>query len=541
MKKNYALAAMMLAASALTLSAEQTWTSLGTGKFNDPFVSVLYNVEVGPWPVEIQQCNENSALYRMVNPYGTSWEYNGTGVYTIRPDEDTYVVFDTSNPEAVTISNTDSKGLVPLNVQLSESYGELEIYPRSGVGTFSNGVILFPEKALAFYLSGNQSAYYAGEFKVTLPGASDYSVGISHSAICEADNSFTFSVTAGADVARLVGACYKGAFKVSAENNQTIANQGTEISAGDVTFTPDEPESGWWTYYVVSLDADGNVQEGAVAYAFCITHNPDEWTSLGYGLFTDDTFGPVFGVTAELPTVLVEVLENVATPGCYRIVNPYENNDIIKSYPQYFHADHNHYVDINATDTTAVKLPASAIGVQVGSNDAIVLQSYSAGTLSNHTITFPQNGLINYFGPNGGYYANQNSRFALTLPHFVATVSVGAADATVSIDDEAVAQAVTGADGVATLTANRALAAGSHTVSVSCEGYFPAETTIDVTDGVFVYTAELALQEDPNSSISELSTDAAAPVYYDLQGRRVTNPRPGRILVTPKGALIIEN
>ena len=479
-----------------------TWTSIGTGQFIDGFVTSLNSaLQAGPWDVEIEQCVENPALYRMVDPYGPSWGYYSDGAYTVRPDETTYVEFDTTDPDAVTISNLNSQNLLPLNVQINDKYGEFAIYnyANSATGTLADNVITFNESTLFTYLVAYQSILEANDFKVYLPGAKDYSVQIADNELCTDDNVFSFTVTAGADAASLKMGIYPGQFAVSQTNNDVIAAQGATIEAGKQSVTLDNLEHGWYTIYVVSLDADGNAKEGVVARQFAIVHNPDEWTSLGMCNFTDDTFAAIFGISSTLPSYQVEILESNTTPGLYRMVDPYVSNPVILSYPEYLHKTHSHYVDINATNPEAVKIISSPMGVQVGAYDAMWLYYNQTGTLESHNITFPLNGLVVYMG-DGGYYANKLGAFNIELPHFSATVNVTDGinpieGASVYVRGEEMEPVVTDADGNAAINLDHALTAGTHSIVAYIDGYDGEAATIEVTDGIFAYETSVTLTQ----------------------------------------------
>ncbi len=154
------------------------------------------------------------------------------------------------------------------------------------------------------------------------------------------------------------------------------------------------------------------------------------WISLGMATYTDGIVAGLFDVAA--PTYEVEIFENEATPGIYRMKYPYG-----EIYPYNEEGDwddsKSYDITINAEDPTSVYIEEQPLGIDYGygmmyviSNAARYLASgYSIevikandiefGTLEGGVITFPVKGLL-VFMDDGGYYANTNGEFKLVLP-----------------------------------------------------------------------------------------------------------------------------
>lgn len=59
-------------ATSISVTMDYTWVSLGTGQWQDGIISSLFQVPdpTITWEVEVEQAVENTAIYRVVNPYG---------------------------------------------------------------------------------------------------------------------------------------------------------------------------------------------------------------------------------------------------------------------------------------------------------------------------------------------------------------------------------------------------------------------------------------------------------------------------------------
>lgn len=68
----------------IPFDSERTWTSLGTVTYTDDIIASLYDflgAEVLTWEVELQQCDQDPSVIRMVYPYDGKYPYNDPGDY----------------------------------------------------------------------------------------------------------------------------------------------------------------------------------------------------------------------------------------------------------------------------------------------------------------------------------------------------------------------------------------------------------------------------------------------------------------------------
>lgn len=139
------------------------------------------------WPIRIQRSPAINGLYRIVNCY-EKFPIDGTYVGTT----DNYLYFNVSDPSMVYLCNAQGKpndGANPVifNTQVDLGYGNVYItgdfnfeYADGNLkpelaGTFTNGVVKFPQKALLAAMANYKDAafYYAnnnGKFRIIFPG-----------------------------------------------------------------------------------------------------------------------------------------------------------------------------------------------------------------------------------------------------------------------------------------------------------------------------------------------------------------------------------
>lgn len=193
----------------------------------------------------------------------------------------------------------------------------------------------------------------------------------------------------------------------------TFAN-GSETAA--LSITPIVANMENFTTYTISIvvpeEVASNYAQNTWTASFTYA-NGSEWNSLGMGKITDDIVGPMFGL--DIYTWSVEIEEHSQTPGLYRLVNPYTNEN--SPYAQYAAVAEN-YVIVNATDPTHVffgDAPNSywSSGLNVGYGDMpIAIQAY--GSYADGKITWPAKGLA-IFIEGDSYYANNNGAFCIDL------------------------------------------------------------------------------------------------------------------------------
>lgn len=525
-----------------------TWKSVGTAKYTDGIVCAIFNVSADTWEVELEQNEDAEGVYRLVNPYTCETspyaEYKNT-------EADNYMVFDATDPKAVVLIPTTNTVYTDLCITLNPDFGSLCVLPSESfggteTGTFGDGNINFPAGSLGAYLpSYNPNSYwYSKPITVLFPGAKDYAISVeSLSGICTENGKFSVSYSQGADVNNVKYFFSKGHFSASSANLSYVAESGSAFTDGDGTYTLTCTSEGWYTLFFVSLDPSGTIADYACLNVFNRIFNADDWTSLGLGVFSDDTFAPDYGVTAKIPAYNVEILESKTTPGVYCLVNPYKDHPALNE--NYLHS-HNDYLVVNASNPEAVVIDEQPIGVNIG-GDQITILSDEDGTLVDHVITFPTRGLV-YGDGEGYFYANRSGNFSITIPYFELTVKVtdadgeALADATVSILNADDADAVTDAEGVAAISFAKALEAGSYILTAYKDGYEMDDTTpvtIDVKDGEFVYNASITLdvavctatfrvssQEEPVEGAS-IKIEGLDPVATNVNGEAIVTLKGG--------------
>ncbi len=151
------------------------WTSLGMCKYGEDFIgSFLYKRTLGDYVcdyyVEVQQNEDNSGMYRLVNPYGPD-VYPFASNTTYDSEQNYYIEINCTDPEGVYIPLQDT-GMT------WGSYGRIWVYSYAmyymdlgytlsevkelGLcGTLSKGKITFPANTLLLYApSYNTTNYY---------------------------------------------------------------------------------------------------------------------------------------------------------------------------------------------------------------------------------------------------------------------------------------------------------------------------------------------------------------------------------------------
>ena len=432
------------------------WVSLGMAQYTEDFLTTFFGVDNLTYEVEIQEHSLNPGIYRLVNPYGAAYPYNEEGDYDASSNY--YMEINAQDPEGVYITQ--------FNSGMDWGYGEFIMWSfanyymvRSGAsladvkeagycGTLQDGVITFPSNTLLLAMASyNNGAYYYsngnGKFKVVFPGVEigDYTAEVTYSGrFTDASGEKNYAVAnialgedvESAKVAMISGkdveAAYEGIVDGSIES--------VEIEK-DATLQFELTADGVYTIVAVSY-AGGKARETGSA-SFKYESAGAKWESLGMCTYTDDIM-TTFVKGLPTSTYEVEIQENADKPGYYRLVNPYG-----AAYPYNEEGDYDastdYYLEIDATDPTAVYLPESLHGIDWGAGYLTVTsyaqyfmdQGYDletvkaagyCGTLVDGVITFPANTLLatmaNY---SDLYYANTNGEFTVVLPSAVNAAS----------------------------------------------------------------------------------------------------------------------
>ena len=209
-----------------------------------------------------------------------------------------------------------------------------------------------------------------------------------------------------------------------------------------------------------------------------------DWKSLGKGLFRDDLVTTLFIV--ENYEFEVEVQENTATPGLYRLVSPYKNYPLS---PASFTGDT--YMEINATEPDKVYFHGYDTGMNWGSGSMYInsiagdyyekngnlTQAVSeglCGTLADGEITFPKRSLLISANHEEGIYqyANSSGKFRVRLP------GAPNLDVTISL------KGVTEKDGKYFVSTNFSFSSDVEKVKVAMlEGSYTSEMATSIADG----------------------------------------------------------
>ena len=163
-------------------------------------------------------------------------------------------------------------------------------------------------------------------------------------------------------------------------------------------------------------DTENTSPYGMTSYEFSLIA-PSPWTSLGEGTLTDDVITGAFsGVENQVFTV--EIQESDNTPGMYRIVDPYINNQYkLSADGTGSSSNYSCYLVINATDPEAVTISKQNMGILSTDLGDFQMESTAPGTLDNGIITFPKGGIeLSFTGYQGAFQANKSGLFKVVLP-----------------------------------------------------------------------------------------------------------------------------
>ena len=89
-----------------------------------------------------------------------------------------------------------------------------------------------------------------------------------------------FTLTYGASAAKAVGGVYKGFYAGSEENIASVAKTGKELTGGEQSYSLSD---GMYTFFVILLDADGNVAASKVSNFFVYNDDKSAWEDIGTG------------------------------------------------------------------------------------------------------------------------------------------------------------------------------------------------------------------------------------------------------------------
>lgn len=496
MKLSTSLAAsLLLAATAVPAYADE-WESLGTGRMTD-FIFTAFSFAPTTFDVEIEKSTTEEGVYRIAKPYAnyvnpdpSYLKYNAAYAtpMVIRMVSDTKFYFEMFN------TGYTAQGEEVWGISDAEYYKEnfndavLEVMPGvygdfdGETFTFSPTFIYNGEEAYCLLMGWGGYEYPCnidGEFCITLPGAKDYTCAISLASPCSADNHFSVDLTYTADPTEVRYALLPGVYRITDPifDSTIAAAEPTTLHHLDLDLSGHD--DGMYTILLATLDAEGQIRRREAAYLDVYHSDAQAWRSVGTCSYTDDILASAY---PQLPSATYDVTveESVATPGLYRIVDPYGTAYPYADINLLSCGDHSHHIVIDATDPERVFILPTPLGFEVAYGPMhISSQAWEAleagtsksdidamnvwGTLhsDDRSITFPAKALKTAeFADKGKWFpSNSNGAFRLALPGSTAITGITA-------------------------------------------------------DG---------------------SEDDAPAVYYDLYGRRVANPTPGQLLIRRQG------
>ena len=160
----------------------RTWHSLGNVSYTDGILVDFYDVEAKTWDVELQQCDQDASVYRLIYPYGPGCPFSSLENVKIATDRSYDIEFtvDSKNrvnfyPQETGINwNNDGMLCVSASPGCAVVVGGV-FYDESDLGTLHpEGYIDFPESSIEVNFAGQyyrvwQGANKTGKLKITMP------------------------------------------------------------------------------------------------------------------------------------------------------------------------------------------------------------------------------------------------------------------------------------------------------------------------------------------------------------------------------------
>jgi hypothetical protein len=405
------------------------WSALDEpAKYTDDIFTVFTGIEGKTYEVTVEKHATTDGLYRLVNPYKQlATDYN----LSYDSTTDHYIVLHGESGDGhfyiedfetgVTISDDYANIAITTQVgSMVDSYGYSTLYSYypTGFGDVSNGIYTY-----GTYMTAGAKSYYNflmktggtsgttiaganlnGNFKVALPGSSDYTYEVT-APLC-AGETVTLSATLGSDLAGIAAKAYAPI----TTNDEYKAAYTDLFSASDATYVKGNgalevkvplTQDGTNSVVYCVVDSEGNVKGVYFLDVTKVIDNADQWTSIGNGQYTD-VIGAVAGLVSEAQTYDVEVQQNIGTPTIYRLVNAYQSENAPANYTKYNeadHSDHNHYIVLDVTDPEAVDIELTALGVNWGGGEfEFCGKAYFYMNMSSSAITADAAKEAGYFG-----------------------------------------------------------------------------------------------------------------------------------------------
>lgn len=445
--------------------SEGEWVSLGKGQFVDDLLTI-YNGFPASTSVEVEifQNSAQPGWYRL-NPYAEGVAQNIVSANFGNLEGDIYI--NATDPNKVYMEEFQFANLL-FSSYAPEGGWEFEDPTEAFYGTLADNVITFGSNSIAAWdgASGYLCCRNEGTI-IRLPGAKDYTVSANVVNNCLDDEGKLYAnLNIGADVASFYILTLGDYMEITEELYPQVVEVGTPFQGYNgllkYSFAPQNTH-GFTTFCIVGVDAEGNIVGGACDFA-CQNKNDGEWGNAGTVVWTDQVMAPGYGVEPETFENLLEF--DVASPSRFRVVNPYASTEIFDLSE---HA-HFHYLYIDASDKDHVVMEPSILGTAM-SGEAVVWN------------------YVDYFGAMGYDAATVEAALGITYG---------------KMSDE----------GVITFPAQ--------TLILSERGYRNGVFTT-ANQEPLVFTLKLGNTDDP-TAVGSLEAEDAAPVYYNLQGVRLSEP-----------------
>lgn len=376
-------------APVMKIFEEDKWESMGTGKLTEFVMSAIWGIDATVIDVEVEKSTTTEGVYRIAEPYKNYTLPSGlvnSGVkYDATKATPMYIVVEGSSFIVMDFDMgiSDEDGDYAVTTQIASNYPKYSVatianaYP-TGVGTYNAGLLTYPATMESggknysnFLVSiGNPSdGYYAandqGQFKILFPGAEakDYSISINAPTVAD-NNDFTLKITLGADVAKYKAAILPGDYPASNANLQIIFKNGTEFPATTKSLKYDaSEEDGCVTILAVTVDANGNMQEGSRAIFYAVQQRADEWEVCAEKAKYAD--GILTTAYSDAPTEEYDVTieSSKQYPGYFRLVNVFSGTYPLAQY-NFYTGTANQYIYIDATNPEQVYLEESPVGFE---------------------------------------------------------------------------------------------------------------------------------------------------------------------------------
>ncbi len=487
MKKCFTLtaAAAIVAMAAQSVSAEEIeYKTLGMGWMTDDMITQMLDWEPVTYKVEIQQAEDNSALYRVIAPYGQAFADAVEAINNkiLTPDQ-----FDSEGKCYIDIDATDPDDVIfhKTMTGFDIGAGELFIGVNSSYNlTLKDGVISGPVLSVAVGIGDAAvAANRRGKFRIVMPGVDlpDYDIAITPDNHCLTDRTFKGNLKIGEGIATV-----RYAVVPEMQEDEMVSYVRAVAKDGGVFTWRDDFSYEMDEVYKETLIVVGlNASDDMVGYDWCtyyyIDEDPDGWRDSGMAEFTD---GFLQDLISNIPSQTTECMlqQSIEEPGRYRLVDPYAG---IKEFGALSakHKDHHHYIYINATEPECIYIEESPIGMESSQYGLMrvssqvdyyimagfmmdeILELELGGIVEDGVLTFPEEALMFSmlkFDNGDWWYTDSDGATAIKLP----------------------------------------------------EG-------IDITTGI--------------ANITTDASEGGATEYFDLQGIRVTNPQAGKLYIKRQG------